>query len=120
MRSHVFDDLGDPTRRKSQFMERVGEVDVVDGALVQQPQASLSTSGKAGFDDAGLEKTAQVFLADTPTGEEVDWTRVSILSRLSCLSFLGIAPPRRFLRHPRVDPKALCDAGKGHAQPAKM
>jgi hypothetical protein len=53
-------------------MERVGEVDVVDGALVQQPQASLSTSGKAGFDDAGLEKTAQVFPADTPTCEEVD------------------------------------------------
>ena len=65
----------------SVILERVGEVDVVDGALVQQPQASLSTSGKAGFDDAGLEKTAQVFPADTPTGEEVDWTRASILSR---------------------------------------
>ena len=36
---------------------------------------------------------------------------LSILSRLSCLCFLDIAPPGRFLRHPRVDPKALCDVG---------
>jgi hypothetical protein len=45
VRSHIFDDLGDPTWRESKFMERVTEIDVVDGVILQQPQASLSRSG---------------------------------------------------------------------------
>ena len=45
---------------------------------------------------------------------------MSILSRLSCLSFPDIAPPSSFFRHPQVNPKALCDVGIGHAQPAEM
>ena len=31
-----------------------------------------------------------------------------------------VAPPRRFLRHPQVDPKTLGDAGIVHSQPAEM
>jgi len=60
--------------------------------------------------ERGCDRSIRIFLMDT----------VSIMSRLPCLCFPDIAPPGRFLGHPRVNPKVLCDAGKGHAQPAEM